>query len=99
MIAGAASGEAKAAQPASLTLREIIDSLFGFPETDPRGPTLLTILPPLLNCDTKSYDDLVRIAAMMFGMVNLWTCVCVALYGDGQTVLRARDLRRKWRST
>ena len=80
--------------PSRLTLRNIIDGVFGRPATIPRGPTPLDILPPLLDCDTKSYQDLLKIFA---NCVRLAMCALfIVLFGDGQTVLRARDLKRKF---
>ena len=80
--------------PSSLSLRMIILGVFGRPATIPRGPTPLDILPPLLDCDTKSYQDLLKIYAHC---VRYATCALfIALYGDGQTVLRGKDLKRKF---
>ena len=80
--------------PSALTLRGIIDGVFGRPPTNPRGPTPLDINPPLLNCDTKSYQDLLKIYAMCVRLCLF--ALFIVLYGDGQTVLRARDLKRKF---
>jgi hypothetical protein len=83
---------------ASCSLREIIDGMYGFPPTDPRGPTPMRFLPPLLKTDTCSYDDIIRILKMCFSFVG-WMCVVVVVFGDGQTVHRLRDARRKWPGT
>ena len=83
-----------------ITLRAIAQATFGYPDTDPRGPTPIEITPPLLDTDTKSYNDLMKIFSWCLRFVAyLVTLICLVLFGDGQTVLRARDLKRKFPKT
>lgn len=84
----------------SITMRAIAQATFGYPDTDPRGPTPIRITPPLLDTDTKSYNDLMKIFSWCLRFVaHLITLICLILFGDGQTVLRARDLKRKFPKT
>ena len=41
--------------------RDFVLALLSRPNVDPGGPTYTTFLTPLLECDTKSYDDMRRI--------------------------------------
>jgi len=92
-----------AGTPASdITLKQIADGTFGRPDTDPAGATPVQITPPCLKKDTKSYDDimgifahLVRFLASTFSGI-LSTLIVLVLFGDGQLVLRTRDLKRKF---
>ena len=80
-----------------ITLRSIAQATFGYPDKDPRGPTPMKITPPLLETDTKSYNDLMKIFSWVVRFVPyLTTLICLVLFGDGQTVLRSRDLKRKF---
>ena len=81
--------------PSELSLREIIEAIFGRPRTLSGGPTPLDILPPLKDCDTKSYADLLKIFANML-VHSAATVLIFILFGDGQTVLRGRDVKRKF---
>lgn len=78
-----------------ISLREIIDALYGFPDTNPRGPTPRQILPPLLDTDTCSYNDMIKILRMCFSYMSL-LCVVLVLFGDGQSVQMLRNTRRRW---
>ena len=72
---------------------DFVRALLSRPNVDPGGPTYTTFLKPLLDCDTKSYDDIIRIvdwAENHIGGVPL----VLLLLGDGQSVLRMRDLKR-----
>ena len=88
--------------PSDISLKQIADGIFGRPDTDPRGPTPIKITPPCLKTDTKSYDDMMRIVShimrFLAGTVSniLSTLLVLLLFGDGQLVLRARDLKRKF---
>jgi hypothetical protein len=85
---------AGAAQPGFLTL-DLMKALFSRPNHDPGGATYVTFMPSLLNCDTKSYLDMFRIIDWMvrFKMVE---ALVLHVIGDGQSVLRMRDLKRKF---
>ena len=75
------------------TARDFVLALLSRPNVNPGGPTHTTFLTPLLECDTKSYDDMRRIvdwAERHCGGVPL----VLNLWGDGQSVLRLRDLKR-----
>jgi hypothetical protein len=75
------------------TVRDFVVALLSRPNVDPGGPTYTTFLTPLLECDTKSYNDMRRIvdwAEAYCGGVPL----VLNLWGDGQSVLRLRDLKR-----
>lgn len=61
--------------------------------TTPATPTYLHWLPPLAFCDTKSYLDMIRIIRWLTTYLMGCTMVLIIL-GDGQTVLRLRDLKR-----
>lgn len=51
----------KLAGPADLSIRQLAKAIFGRPEIDTGGPTYFDVLPPILKCDTKSYEDLMTI--------------------------------------
>ena len=74
--------------------RAVATQLLARPSHDPGGATYLTWLRPLPWTDTKSYQDMIKIIAWL---VNFLQCVPLVLIvlGDGQTVLRLRDLKRK----
>lgn len=68
--------------------------LLARPPHDPGGATYLTWLRPLPWCDTKSYKDMLRIVQWVVQWLGFVPLVLILL-GDGQTVLRLRDLKRK----
>ncbi len=80
-----------------LSLRQIADAMYGRPRVDPGGASEFDILEPLLNTDTKSYDDFIKITAHLEKYVSVDTIVRI-FYGDGQSVIRFKDLKRAFTS-
>lgn len=78
---------------AAFTTLDFVRALLSRPNHDPGGPTYMTFLPALLNCDTKSYIDMMRIIAWMESYVGGEPLV-LHVIGDGQSLLRMRDLKR-----
>jgi len=81
--------------PQNLTLRNIAHALCGRPNTDPGGPSEFTILEPLMSTDTKSYDDFIKITQHLSRHSGP-SCVVEIFAGDGQSVIRFKDLKKKW---
>jgi hypothetical protein len=79
-----------------LPLGSIMHALLARPDIDPGGPTFFDWLPPLKRCDTKSHQDMRRIIAHGWEHCGLPSPAVQVLYGDGQTVMRARDAKRRW---
>ena len=67
--------------------------LLSRPNYDPGGATYLTWLRPLPFVDTKSYRDMLCIIRWLHDFLAAVPLVLILL-GDGQTVLRMRDLKR-----
>jgi len=67
--------------------------LLSRPNDDPGGATYVTFMPPLLRVNTQSYVDLIAIVAWCVSYLCL-TPLVLHLIGDGQSVLRLRDLKR-----
>ena len=78
--------------------RATVVRLLARPPYDPGGATYLTWLRPLPWCDTKSYKDMLRIVQWVVQWLGFVPLVLILL-GDGQTVLRLRDLKRKHPAT
>lgn len=80
--------------------RSYVRALVGRPPHDPGGPTPVDFLPPLENTDTKSYLDMVRIVHWatrhVHDVYSPQRLLALVLLGDGQSVLRMRDLKRKY---
>jgi hypothetical protein len=72
---------------------DFVQALLTRPNVDPGGPTYTTFMKPLLECDTKSYDDMRRIVEWAEDHIGGVPSVLL-LCGDGQSVLRLRDLKR-----
>jgi hypothetical protein len=85
---------ANGTSPDSLSLYEIADGLFGRPNIDPGGPSEFDILQPLMKCDTKSYDDLVRIFEHLATQQPPDNVVSIFV-GDGQSIFRAKDVKTR----
>ena len=75
------------------TSREAMERLLSRPNDDPGGATYLTFMPPLLRVNTQSYVDLINIVAWAVSFLGC-TPLVLHLIGDGQSVLRLRDLKR-----
>lgn len=73
--------------------RDVVASLLSRPNVDPGGPTYTTFLPCLLRCNTASYVDMMRIIGWMHAYIGGIPLV-LHVIGDGQSVLRMRDLKR-----
>ena len=73
--------------------RSAMTRLLSRPNDDPGRATYLTFLPPLLWVNTQSYLDLIRIVAWAVSFIGC-TPLILHLIGDGQSVLRLRDLKR-----
>ena len=82
-------------QPASLSLRQIAESLYGRRQVDPGGPSEFDILEPIMSCDTKSYKDGVKIATHLTSHSPATTAVDI-IYGDGQSVILLKNLKARW---
>jgi hypothetical protein len=83
-------------QPPQSTI-SALQALLSRPNADPGGPTYLTYMPPLLDTDTKSYTDKIKIVEWCEAWIGLIPLI-LHLIGDGQSVLRLRDLKRKFPS-
>jgi hypothetical protein len=81
-----------AGQPPAST-RSAMQRLLSRPNDDPGGATYLTFMPPLPNVNTCSYVDMIAIIAWCIHFLSL-TPLILYLIGDGQSVLRLRDLKR-----
>ena len=82
-------------QPPASTTAAIL-ALLSRPNADPGGPTYLTYMhPPLLDTDTKSYEDKIKIVEWCEKYIGLIPLI-LHLIGDGQSCLRLRDLKRKF---
>ena len=92
LSAAAATGRS----PAALEPEEITVVLLRRPAVDPGGPTHLNFLPVLPRTDTKSYRDMISIIAHLEH--HLGKSFVLVVMGDGQTVLRLRDLKKKFGS-
>jgi hypothetical protein len=80
--------------PASLSLAQIANALFGR-SVDPHGPSEFDILEPLMDTDTKSYDDFIRIFDFLSGHCHPLNIVKI-FAGDGQSIIRAKDMKVRW---
>ena len=80
---------------APMSTLEGVRCLLSRPSTDPGGPTYVIFLPPLIDTDTKSYRDMIRIVEWAENYLG-GTPLVLHLIGDGQSVLRLRDLKRKY---
>ena len=73
--------------------RAAMERLISRPNDDPGGATYLTFMQPLLYVNTQSYIDLMRIVAWCINFIGC-TSLILHLIGDGQSILRLRDLKR-----
>ena len=73
--------------------RAAMVQLLSRPNDDPGRATYLTFMPPLLWVNTQSYVDLIKIVAWAVSFLGC-TPLILHLIGDGQSVLRLRDLKR-----
>ena len=80
------------------TVGDVLRALLSRPNHDPGGGTYTTYILPLLNCDTKAYTDMVRIIDWMHHHLG-GIPVVLQVIGDGQSVLRMRDLKRLYPDT
>ena len=74
---------------------DAVRRLLSRPNTDPGGATYMVYMPPRLNRDTKSYDDMIDIVKWAQDFLEVQPLV-LHLIGDGQTCIRLRDLKRKY---
>ena len=81
--------------PQQLSLSQIASALFGRPDIDPGGPSEFDILEALMETDTKSYDDFVKIFSHLSMHASPSSVVSI-FAGDGQSVIRAKDMKRRW---
>ena len=80
---------------ALLSVAEIMSRVLGRTPVDVGGPTRITDLPPIMECNTNSYFDMVRIlrhAVQFYGAIPL----VLRIIGDGQSVLMASYLKRHY---
>ena len=73
--------------------RAAIVQLLSRPNDDPGEASYITYMPPLFNVNTQSYVDMIAIIAWCVSFFSL-TPLILHLIGDGQSVLRLRDLKR-----
>ena len=78
---------------APASTHDAMQRLLSRPNDDPGGATYLTFMPPLLWTNTQSYVDLIGIVSWCISFIGL-TPLVLHLIGDGQSVLRLRDLKR-----
>ena len=79
-------------QPPSSTI-DGMQRLLSRPADDPVRPTYLTFMTPLLWVNTQSYIDMIKIVNWCMGYIMCGTLI-LHMIGDGQSVLRLRDLKR-----
>lgn len=79
----------------ALTIRQIATAIFGRPNVDPGGASEFEILDPLMNTDTKSYEDLSKIAHHLSSRSPAGTEVEICI-GDGQTCIAWKNLKVKY---
>ena len=82
--------------PTHLTAAEITNALLRRPAVSPGGKTPLIVLPVLADTDTKKYLDIIKIIAHLTH--HLGHAIVLVILGDGQTVLRLRDTKKKYRA-
>ena len=82
------------APPAALTSREITSALLSRPSINPGGKTHMNFLPVLPSTDTKSYEDMIKI--VHHAQAHVGRPLVLVVRGDGQLVLRLRDLKRQY---
>ena len=68
--------------------------LLSRPNDNPGRATYLTFMSPLLFTNTQSYIDMIKIIAWCISFLAC-TPLVLHLIGDGQSVLRLRDLKRR----
>ena len=73
--------------------RNAMLTLLSRPNDDPGGATCVTFMPPLYDVNTQSYVDMISIIAWCVTFLKV-TPIILHLIGDGQSVLRLRDLKR-----
>lgn len=73
--------------------RGAMTRLLSRPNDDPGEATYLTFMPPLPDVNTQSYQDVICIVAWCIAFI-CYTPLVLHLIGDGQSVLRLRDLKR-----
>ena len=67
--------------------------LLSRPNDNPGRATYLTFMPPLFFTNTQSYIDMIKIVCWCVSFIGC-TPLVLHLIGDGQSVLRLRDLKR-----
>ena len=81
--------------PCELGLEDIATALYGRPDVDPGGPSEFEILTPLMDTDTKSYDDFIKITQHC-GSTSGDECAVNIFCGDGQSVIAFKNLKKKY---
>ena len=81
-----------AGQPPAST-RVAMARLLSRPNDNPGAATYVTFMPPLLWVNTAKYTDMMRIVQWCVAFLKC-TPLILHLIGDGQSVLRLRDLKR-----
>ena len=79
--------------PAALSIRQVASALFGRPNVDPGGASEFDILEPLMQTDTKSYDDFTKITRYLSSHSAPSTVVDVFV-GDGQSCIGMKNLKK-----
>ena len=77
----------------ALSIRQVASALFGRPNIDPGGASEFDILEPLMQTDTKSYDDFKKIFHNLSSHSAPSTIVNV-FAGDGQSCIGGKNLKR-----
>ena len=79
----------------STSLKAVLVALLGRPNVDCGGPAYLTDLHPLMNCDTNTVPDMVRIVNHVREYYGR-TPLVQRMTGDGQSVITLSWLKRRW---
>jgi hypothetical protein len=78
-----------------LSLSAIAHGLFGRSQVDPGGASEFEILEPLMETDTKSYDDFIKIFHHLDAHKQATSVVSV-FCGDGQSIIMAKNMKKAW---
>ena len=80
---------------AALSIRQVASALYGRPNIDPGGASEFDILEPLMQTDTKSYEDFKKIMQHLSSH-SAPSTVVNTFAGDGQSCIGAKNLKRAY---
>lgn len=95
LVAQAAHAAQMSHQLPNLTIRQLATALFGRPAVSPGGPSEFDILEPLLDTDTKSYDDFTKIAQHL-GRNSGPNGIVDVVWMDGQGIIGFKNLKARF---